>query len=84
MSYFCVEPYVHVKVLSDRALFYNYVDNNMIICNHELVVNFAKKLISYENSFVCNVTDEEIGFDEIREFIHNMRDSFMGDYLEHK
>lgn len=80
--YFYFEYYVYVNINNTSALILNTLDNQMIICSDERVVNLIRKIQTKTNHIIEIDFDKEHSEDIYQSFFNNIRKKYMGDLIE--
>lgn len=80
--WFKIEPYVHVNIVAECALLYNTLDGVSIEIENIKVIELLKEMLQKENCGVLLLTSERYQQQDIRNFIHELREKYMGDIIE--
>ncbi len=80
--WFTVEPYVYIGLNECNALLYNTMDKETIESDKIEVVELLHELIKKENAGVVLLKNERYQNTNIRSFIHQLREKFMGDIID--
>jgi len=78
-----IEPYVHISVKGNRALFYNTLNGSYLEYEgKEKILSWLGLLLEPQNGRVIEIKKEEIDtYPELREWIDQLKSTFMGDLL---
>lgn len=80
--WFIVEPYVHIKLASKKALLYNTLDNSSIEVDDYEIIQLLEELLQEENFGVILLESKKIQNKNIKDFIEKLRKYYMGDIID--
>lgn len=80
--WFTIEPFVYVGLTNQVALLYNTLDGELINSNNSEVIYLLNRVLLKDNHGVALLTNEECKSKEIKDFIEELRDKYMGDVLD--
>lgn len=80
--WFTIEPFVYISLTNQAALLYNTLDGEMIDSNNSEVIYLLNRVLLKENYGVVLLTNEECKSKEIKDFIEELREKYMGDILD--
>lgn len=76
-----VEPYVYINFAHSSVLLYNTLDAQYIESTNPLIVRLVHKISEKKNCGVCLLTGRDLKIDEVREFVIDIRQKFIGDII---
>lgn len=80
--WFTIDPYVYIGVEKNRVLLYNTLDYSHIESNDIEIISLFNKLIDRDSYGVCFLSCEDYNRPNIKEFVMNLRDKYMGDIID--
>ncbi len=80
--WFTIEPYVFISVKKECALLYNTLDGVTIKSENDEVVGLLQEIIKVENCGVVLLTNDRYKQKEIKKFINDIREKYMGDIID--
>lgn len=80
--WFFLEPYVFVGLTNKNVLLYNTLDGTSLESNQEDVIELLRETLQEEICGVVLLTSERYNKKNINNFIHKIRDKFMGDVID--
>jgi len=79
----CIEPYVQITFRKNRVLFYNTLNNKILIYDDvSSRLRVSRSLSKQANGYVIKLTQKELKSPGIRSFVRDLRKNFMGDLIE--
>lgn len=79
--WFTIEPYVYIGLNQYAVLLFNTLDNQYIETDSTIILNLIKELLRRENNGVIMIKAKDFDHDEVRSFIHEVRQKYMGDII---
>ncbi|KUO62045.1 hypothetical protein APF79_03725, partial [bacterium BRH_c32] len=76
-----IEPYVYINFSQSSVLLYNTLDAEHIESASSTIVQLVQKITEKKNCGVCQLTNQELENKEIKNFIIDIREKFIGDIL---
>lgn len=76
-----IEPYVYINFSQSSVLLYNTLDAEHIESSSSTIVQLVQKITEKENCGVSQLTNQELENKEIKNFVINIREKFIGDIL---
>ncbi|GET47033.1 TIGR04150 pseudo-rSAM protein [Capnocytophaga felis] len=76
-----VEPYVYINFTQNSVLLYNTLDAAYTESTNPLIVELMRQICVKENCGVCLLTSKNLTNDDVRSFIIDIREKFIGDIL---
>lgn len=80
--WFTVEPYVYIGLNSYSVLLYNTLDGATIESNEVEVIELLKEITKKENNGVVLLDSTKLGNKNIKSFVIQIRERFMGDIID--
>lgn len=80
--WFAIEPYVFVGFSDKEVVLYNTLDKQIVESNKLEVVELMRETLQKENCGVLFLSYERYNHLDIRQFIFQLREKFMGDIIE--
>jgi pseudo-rSAM protein len=80
--WFTIDPYVYVGLTQQDALLYNILDGSTIESNKVEVVELLREMLQKENLGVAFLPEERWQNDNIKSFIREIREKYMGDIID--
>ena len=80
--WFTIEPYVFVGIAKEYVLLYNTLDGVNIESKEAEVVQLLKEMLNKDNCCVVLLTNERYQQKEVKDFISDLREKYMGDIIE--
>lgn len=80
--WFTIEPYVFISVTNKKALLYNTLDKNIIESERIDVIKLLQEVLVKENCGVILLTHDRYVNNDIKGFIMQLRENFMGDIID--
>lgn len=80
--WFKIEPYIHVNIVPGCALLYNTLDGVSIETDNLNLIELLKETLQKENCGIVLLTSERYQQQDIYNFIHELREKYMGDIIE--
>lgn len=80
--WFMIEPYVFVGMSSQSVLLYNTLDGVSLESDKNEVVELLSDLLVVENCGVVLLTNERYNQKDIKYFIRELREKYMGDVID--
>lgn len=80
--WFVIESYVYVGLSSNFVVLYNTLDGVSIESSNNDVVSLMRENLKKENNGVLLLSNEILQNTDIKNFIHNLRENFMGDIID--
>ncbi|MBL7138001.1 MAG: TIGR04150 pseudo-rSAM protein [Bacteroidales bacterium] len=78
-----LEPYVHVIRQESDVLLYNTISKTVLEFSNSLALsNVADELLVPANGYVIPLSPSQLQDTEVRDFLHQIRQHFMGDLLD--
>lgn len=76
-----VEPYVYINFTINSVLLYNTLDATHIESTNPLIMGLIRQLCVKENCGVCLLTSKDLTNYDVKNFIIDIREKFIGDIL---
>ncbi len=80
--WFFIEPYVYPHVFNDQVMLYNTLDGSIIKKENPKLRMLLEEILKRKNGGVSFLSSEQYARIEIREFIDQVREKFMGDIID--
>lgn len=80
--WFTIEPYVFIGLTDQYALLYNTLDGITIESDKKEVINLLYEIIQKDNCGVILLTEEKYNNNNIKAFIRELREKYMGDIID--
>lgn len=80
--WFTIEPYVFISVKERSVLLYNTLDKATIISEKDEIVELLHETLKAENCGVVLLTKERYLQKDIKDFINELREKYMGDIID--
>ena len=80
--WFTIEPYVFVGITNECAVLYNTLDGVTLESDEIEVIKLLKETLNEGNCGVALLTNERYKLKEVKDFISEFREKYMGDAIE--
>lgn len=80
--WFVIEPYVFINVTKNDVLLYNTLDFSTLESDNKNVVDLLTEILIKENCGVVRLTSKKHDYEELNNFICELRRLYMGDIIE--
>ena len=76
-----VEPYVYIGLTNSDVLLYNTLDGKTIRSNNMEIIKVLQEILREDNGGIVLLSHEELNNENIKYFIEQLREKFMGDII---
>lgn len=80
--WFTIEPYVFISIKNECVLLYNTLDGATIKSNNNIIIELLKEILLQENCGVILLSHEKYQQNDIKDFINELREKYMGDIID--
>lgn len=80
--WFTIEPYVFIGLTNQYTLLYNTLDGIIIESDKIEVINLIRETVKKDNYGVTLLTEQNYRNNNIKDFVKELRDKFMGDIID--
>lgn len=76
-----IEPYVYIGLTNTNVLLYNTLDGETIRSENINIIKLLQEILKEDNGGIVLLSHEELNNDNIKYFIEQLREKFMGDII---